>query len=161
MIRLPSRLAFYLAFLVLGVYAQVAQALLIRESLVAFYGNELSLGAFFGSWLFWVAIGSIAATPWRSRGAAALGALRVVLLLLPLLLVAELALFRSVRWVLSAAAGELVPFGQLLVATLLLNIPTGLGIGLAFPLAVQGLRVMAADPAGADTPGAVRAATTL
>ena len=161
MIRLPSRLGFYLAFLILGVYAQVAQALLIRESLVAFYGNEVSLGAFFGSWLFWVAIGSIAATPWRGRGAAALGALRIVLLLLPFLLVLEVVLFRSVRWALSAAAGELVPFGELLAATLLLNIPTGLGVGLAFPLAVQGLRVMAADPAGADTRGAVQAASAL
>ena len=161
MSRLPSRSAFYLAFLLLGVYAQVAQALLIRESLVAFYGNEVSLGAFFGSWLFWVAAGSIAATYWRGRGAAALGALRGVLLLLPLLLILELLLFRSVRWVLSAAAGELVPFGELLAATLVLNIPTGLGIGLAFPLAVQGLRVLEADPAGVDTPGAVRAASVL
>lgn len=161
MSRLPPRSAFYLAFLVLGVYAQVAQALLIRESLVAFYGNEVSLGAFFGSWLLWVAVGSIAATHWRGRGAGAIGALRVVLLLLPLLLILELLLFRSVRWVLSAAAGELVPFGELLGATLVLNVPTGLAIGLAFPLAVQGLRAIEADPAGADTPGAVRAASVL
>jgi spermidine synthase len=161
MSRLPSRSAFYLAFLVLGVYAQVAQALLVRESLVAFYGNEVSLGAFFGSWLLWVAVGSIAATRWRGRGAGAIGALRAVLLLLPLLLILELLLFRSVRWVLSAAAGELVPFGELLVATLVLNLPTGLAIGLAFPLAVQGLRAVEADPAGADTAGAVRAASTL
>lgn len=161
MSRLPSRFAFYLAFVVLGVHAQVAQALLVREGLVAFYGNEVSLGAFFGSWLLWVAVGSIAATRWRDRGAAAIGALRAVLLLLPLLLILELLLFRSVRWVLSAAAGELVPFGELLFATLVLNVPTGLGIGLAFPLAVQGLRVLEADPAGADTPGAVRAASVL
>ncbi len=159
--RLPPRSAFYLAFVVLGVYAQVAQALLIRESLVAFYGNEVSLGAFFGSWLLWVAVGSIAATHWRDRGAEAVGALRAVLLLLPLLLILELLLFRSVRWVLSAAAGELVPFGELLGATLVLNVPTGLAIGLAFPLAVQGLRTIEADPAGADTPGAVRAASVL
>jgi predicted membrane-bound spermidine synthase len=161
MSRLPPRSAFYLAFLVLGVYAQVAQALLIRESLVAFYGNELSLGAFFGSWLLWVAVGSIAATRWRGRGAEAIGALRAVLLLLPLLLILELLLFRSVRWVLSAAAGELVPFGELLGTTLVLNVPTGLAIGLAFPLAVQGLRAIEADPTGADTRGAVRAASVL
>lgn len=161
MSRLPPRSSFYFALVVLGAFAQVAQALLIREGLVAFYGNEVSLGTFFGSWLLWVAIGSIAATHWRGRGDAAIGALRAVLLLLPLLLILELLLFRSVRWVLSAAAGELVPFGELLVAMLVLNVPTGLAIGLAFPLAVQALRTIEADPAGADTPGAVRAASAL
>ncbi len=161
MSRPPSRLALYLALLVLGVYAQVAQALLIRESLVAFYGNELSLGAFFGSWLLWVGVGSLAALPWRARGLAALGALRVVLLLLPWLLVAQIALLRSTRWVIGGAAGELVPLDQLLVGALVVNLPSALGLGVAFPLAVQALRSLDADPAGADLRGAVQAASRL
>jgi spermidine synthase len=161
MTRLPSRASLYVAFLVLGVYAQIAQALLVREGLVAFYGNEVSLGAFFGSWLFWTAVGSLAATRWQGRGEEALGVLRVVLLLLPVVLLLELGLFRAVRWVLSTAAGELVPLGQLLGSIALLNLPTGLAIGLAFPLAVQGLRLVERDPAGANVPGAVRAASAL
>ncbi len=161
MSRPPSRTALYLALFVLGVHAQVAQALLIRESLVVFYGNELSLGAFFGSWLLWVAVGSLAALPWRARGLAALDALRVVLLLLPWLLAAQVVLLRSMRWVIGGAAGELVPLDQLLAGTLVANLPSALGLGLAFPLAVLALRALAADPAGAELRGAVHAASRL
>ncbi len=161
MARPPSRLALYVALLVLGVYAQVAQALLIRESLVVFYGNELSLGAFFGSWLLWIAVGSLAALPWRGRGLAALGALRVVLLSLPWLLIAQIVLLRSIRWVVGGTAGELVPLDQLLAGTLVANLPSALGLGLAFPLAVLALRALDADPRGADLRGAVQAASRL
>ena len=57
----------YLASLALGIYAQLAQALLIRESLVVFYGNEISLDAFFGSWLFCAAAGSASVIRLRQR----------------------------------------------------------------------------------------------
>ena len=36
--------ALFLAILLLGVCSQIVQPLLIRESLVVFYGNEVSLG---------------------------------------------------------------------------------------------------------------------
>ena len=56
-----DRLRPLLAILVLGAFSQVAQAVLIREGLVVFYGNEVSLGAFYGAWLFWLGLGSLAA----------------------------------------------------------------------------------------------------
>ena len=49
---LSPRHRIFLALFALGGFSQVAQAMLIRESLVVFYGNEVSLGAFFASWLF-------------------------------------------------------------------------------------------------------------
>ena len=57
----------YLALVVYGAFAQITQALLIREDLVVFYGNEVSLGAFFGSWLLWVAVGSALAISLKHR----------------------------------------------------------------------------------------------
>ena len=39
----------------------VSQILLMRELIVVFYGNELSLGIMLGSWLFWVGGGSLLA----------------------------------------------------------------------------------------------------
>ena len=45
----------YLSLIVYGAFSQITQALLIREDLVVFYGNEISLGVFFGSWLLWIA----------------------------------------------------------------------------------------------------------
>jgi len=44
--------------LLIGFTATVAQVLLMRELLVVFYGNEISLGLFLASWLLWTAAGS-------------------------------------------------------------------------------------------------------
>jgi len=41
--------ALFLAILLLGVCSQIVQPLLIRESLVVFYGNEVSLGGPFSA----------------------------------------------------------------------------------------------------------------
>ena len=48
-----------LAVLVLiGFTAVIAQIVLMRELMVVFYGNEMSLGLMLASWLLWTAIGS-------------------------------------------------------------------------------------------------------
>ncbi len=48
-------------FAALGFTSMVGQVLLMRELIVVFYGNELSLGIMLGSWLFWVGVGSLLA----------------------------------------------------------------------------------------------------
>ena len=45
-------------FLLMGFSFTVTQGLLIRELLVAFYGNEMSIGLVLGCWLLLEAIGS-------------------------------------------------------------------------------------------------------
>jgi len=44
--------------LLIGFTATVAQILLMRELLVVFYGNEISLGLLLASWLLWTSLGS-------------------------------------------------------------------------------------------------------
>jgi spermidine synthase len=80
---LSDRLRPLLAILVLGAFSQVAQAVLIREGLVVFYGNEISLGAFYGSWLFWLGLGSLAALRLDPAGGSGAAAVRAILLALP------------------------------------------------------------------------------
>jgi len=136
-----------LAILVLGAFAQVAQAVLIREALVVFYGNEVSLGAFYGSWLLWLAGGSAAALVWEGRrgvagvdgGSAALASLRLVLCALPLVLAVQVLALRSVRWFLSVSASEFIPLGDLFLALTLVNLPGGVLLGFAFPLTCRAL----------------------
>jgi hypothetical protein len=142
---------------VLGAWSQVAQALLIRESLVVFYGNEVSLGAFYGSWLLWLAVGSAAALGWEARRGedrdrAVAGALRLILCTLPLVLILQLLALRSVRWLLAVSAGEFVPLGDLFLTLTLVNLPGGLLLGLAFPLVC---RLLGQGGAGAGA-GALR-----
>ena len=44
----------------IGFTAVIAQIVLMRELLVVFYGNEISLGVMLASWLFWTALGASA-----------------------------------------------------------------------------------------------------
>jgi len=46
------------ALSLIGFTAVIAQVLLMRELMVAFGGNELSLGLMLANWLLWTALGS-------------------------------------------------------------------------------------------------------
>jgi spermidine synthase len=156
MSSLPLKHRLSLAVLALGAYAQVAQALLVREGLVVFYGNEVSLGAFFGSWLLWIAIGSAGVIRFRNRAWARdpLPTVRLLTLLMPWLLVLQIALARTLRIFLDVSAGEFIPLGQLLLAALVVNLPTGLAVGSAFPLTCKALaRLSAAESVSSDETG--------
>ena len=52
-----KRTIFFSIFLI-GFTAMAAQIVLLRQLIVVFYGNEISLGLFLGAWLFWGALGS-------------------------------------------------------------------------------------------------------
>lgn len=138
----PLRRRLFAAILILGAYAQILQAMLIREGLVVFYGNEASLGAFYGSWLFWLAAGSLAAIGLRRRRwvREPLPSLRRLLLLMPFVLALQVLALRSVRQFLSVSSSELVPLGDLFFSLFLVVIPSGLLLGIAFPLGCKALR---------------------
>ncbi len=46
------------AVLMLGMVSQIGQVLLLRELLMVFHGNELSIGIILSAWLLWVGVGS-------------------------------------------------------------------------------------------------------
>jgi len=137
----------FLAILILGAYSQIVQAVLIREGLVVFYGNEVSLGAFYGSWLFWLAAGSAAVMRFRDRRwvREALPGVRRLLLLLPALLLLQVLALRSVRALLDVSSSEFVPLGDLFLSLFVLTLPSGLALGVSFPLACKALRDQAAQ----------------
>lgn len=149
---MPVRQRIFIAILILGAYSQILQAMLIREGLVVFYGNEASLGAFYGSWLFWLAAGSVAVIWLRRRGwvRGPLRSLRRLLLLMPFSLALQILALRSVRFFLGASSSELVPLGDLFLSLFLIAIPSGLMLGIAFPLACKALR----DASDDDSTGA-------
>jgi spermidine synthase len=141
------RLRIFLAILILGVYSQIVQALLIREGLVVFYGNEISLGAFYGSWLFWLALGSLLVIWQQAREwvRSPLPWMRRLLWLLPLVLGLQLLLFRLVRRLLDVSASEFVPLDELFIVLFLITAPGGILLGVAFPLACKALQDSYAD----------------
>ncbi|MCX8125953.1 MAG: hypothetical protein N3E40_02240, partial [Dehalococcoidia bacterium] len=48
----------FLAVVVFGAVCQVSQVVLLRELLMVFHGNELSIGIILAAWLAWGGIGS-------------------------------------------------------------------------------------------------------
>ncbi len=153
-----SRSAVLSSILLLGVCSQVVQAWLIRESLVVFYGNELSLGVFLSSWLLWVALGSWAVIrlrhhPWVDEARRGLTA---VMLSLPVLLAIQLVLVYGIRILLDIPSVELIPLGDLLLALAGLTLPSGFALGLAFPLACRALAQARAETAETVVGGVAR-----
>ncbi len=146
---MPSSQRIFAAILLLGACAQVLQALLIREGLTVFYCNEISLGAFYAGWLFWLAIGSMLVVRWGGarRSLDPLPWLRRSLLLLPLFLIAQVLALRTVRLLLDVSLGQLVPLGDLFLSLFVITAPSGLVIGIAFPLACRALEMASAVPA--------------
>jgi len=148
---MPSRISLYLTLFCLGVLAQVAQAQLVRELLVVFYGNEVGMGAFFASWLFWVGIGSLAVIPAGVSGSGERQHTLLVCILaaLPWLLALQVLAVRVSRGFMETSSVELLGLGDLLLATFLVSLPTGIALGGAFPLACRLLAAGDSRPVGA------------
>ena len=51
----------------LGMSAMLAQIVMTRELMVAYYGNELAIGIIFAVWLLMVSVGSLVIRPFLSR----------------------------------------------------------------------------------------------
>ncbi len=131
---LPHRFLLAAVF-ALGFASLSAQIAFLRELMVLFYGNELSLGIALGCWLFWTGAGSLLGgkiadrlrDPQRSfvRGQIAFS----LLLLLTFLAV------RSIRIALGVAPGQIVGFADILVSVFLVLCPLCLLNGFLFSLA--------------------------
>ena len=102
----------------IGFTAAIAQIVLMRELMVVFYGNEISLGLMLGSWLFWTAVGSgvagrlAARTREPRRLMAGLEALVAVALPVTILAV------RASKGMLEAVPGESLGPGPMLLGSL-------------------------------------------
>ena len=117
-------------FLLLGFVATTAQVLVLREYLITFYGNELSLGLLLALWLLGHALGSYIAAWYPFQKARSFKWLLVVVALAPL---AFLPLSQAMTWWLLPAAGQLVPLTSILLGALILVVPLGSLMGLPFP----------------------------
>ena len=144
----------------MGVACVLAQVLLLRELLVSFRGNELSLGIALAAWLLWVALGSaVGGRLARLRaggdpGGAAVAA--ITLLVLGSLPIAGIWFARDLRGILGIGWGEFIPVSHLVYAMVLLVAPVALAAGMAFPLVCR-----AAQVGAGITPGRIYLAESI
>ncbi len=120
-----------LAVLVIGASGMSAQILLLRELLVSFYGNELTVGIILGNWLIAEALGAW----WGGRGRGReVERFVIVQILFALFLIASLYLSRGVK-VMAGPPGVGFGIGAALLHSLWILFLPGFTHGALFPLA--------------------------
>ena len=134
-------------FLLMGFSFTVTQGLLIRELLVAFFGNELSIGLILGNWLILEALGSgllgKLADRWRGK-ASSFAALQVLFaLFLPLCLY----LSYTSRSILGAIPGEGVGLIPMFYSSFAILAPLALVDGAMFAFGCRAYAGLADDEA--------------
>jgi spermidine synthase len=100
----------------IGFTAAIAQIVLMRELMVVFYGNEISLGLMLASWLFWTAAGSAIAGRFAREPRRLMAGLEA---LVALALPATILAVRASKAVLETVPGESLGPGPMLLGSLL------------------------------------------
>jgi len=125
------------AVILIGFTALIAQVVLMRELMVVFYGNEISLGLMLANWLLWTALGSASLGRWAAR----VRQPRALIASLECLLAAAfpLAIFavRSARGGLGALPGEVLGLAPMFLASFIALSPFCFLSGGLFPAAAR------------------------
>jgi spermidine synthase len=105
-----------LVFILIGFTSIVAQTMLLRELVMAFAGNELSLGIFFASWLISLALGSRVFSIFYAKKDSLSGFVPSWLVLLFVLQIAalfilplQIFIIKGARLILHVNPGEIIP----------------------------------------------------
>lgn len=118
----------------MGLVSQVAQVVMLRELLMLFHGNELSIGIILASWMAWVGVGSAigAALAERTERVLAIMAINAAVLL-PLMAVMVLAT-RGLRGLFDVVPGAYLSLGDIVLSSFLVLAPVCVLIGMQFVL---------------------------
>jgi len=129
--------ALTLSIFLTGFIAMASQIIYVRELLVIFYGNELSIAFILASWLVGGAIGSSVlgrlADIIKPKLAVFVSCLLALSILLPLNIVA----IRSLKVLLGLNPGEIMPFFPMAVSSFIILAPTCMIFGFMFTLACR------------------------
>jgi spermidine synthase len=120
-----------------GLFTIAAQTLLFREFITAFEGNDISVGLFFASWLFWIGLGAIVTYhPSKITGRLLENIDLLFLIYIPAF-VLELILIVQGRQIAGVSSYTLLSIRQMVFLSLLVNAPVSIITGILFPLACR------------------------
>jgi len=123
-----------LAVLMLGVISQIGQVLFMRELLMVFHGNELSIGVILAAWLVWVGVGSHFGALFVERNPHPRAFLAVSSCILMLVMPATLLAMRLARGFFTAFPGAYLSIADMALACFLLMAPACILLGAQFVL---------------------------
>jgi len=114
---------------ILGFLSLTAQTLLLRQLIASFYGDELFIGIALFGWLIAVAAGAFIGDRRRNQAFSATFLITSLALLIP----ASLILVRLLPFWLIDTTGEIIPFSQAALVSIIIMIPSGIVTGCLFP----------------------------
>ncbi len=120
--------------LLMGFTSLVVQVLLIREFLICFYGNELTIGLILGNWIILEAVGSGISSKPSQRNKRPLLLYGILQCLIVLYFPLAIYLVRTVKDFLPLIAGEGVSVIPILLSSLFILAPLAIFDGAQFPL---------------------------
>jgi spermidine synthase len=132
-----NKLALIASVFLAGATAMAAQIVFLREFLIVFYGNEISIGLILASWLFWGALGSLILGRFSDRIVNKLRVFYSLQIALSVILPAVIICIRLFKPMIGIAAGEIVGYYPMTLATLsILSAPCAI-LGFMFSLACR------------------------
>ena len=123
-----------------GLFTIAAQALLFREFITTFEGNDISVGIFFASWFLWVGLGAILVYRAQAIAEKLLGNIEFLLLLFLPAFILELILIIQARQIAGVESYVLLPIRTILLLSIVVNAPVSLITGMFFPVACRWVR---------------------
>lgn len=121
------------ALLLMGFTSLVIQVLLIREFLICFYGNELTIGLILGNWIILEAIGSSISSKFSQRIKRPLLFYCILQCLIALYFPCAIYLIRILKDFLPLTAGEGVSVIPILISSFFILAPLSIFDGAQFP----------------------------
>lgn len=125
----------------------IAQIIIMREFLIVFYGNEISIGFILGSWLIWGAIGSWSLGKIADKIKAKLDLFLTCQLVLSLLFVLSILAIRSIKFYLKLAPGEIIGIIPMIISSFLIIAPICMLLGFMFTLGCRIYQTKSAEVA--------------
>ncbi len=122
------------AVLMLGIVSQICQVLFLRELLMVFHGNELSIGLILAAWLVWVGVGSYLGAYLIEKVSRPLFFLMLNTLTLFLMLPATILFVRGLRGFFDVLPGAYLSLFDMIFSCFLIMAPACLLLGAQFVL---------------------------
>ncbi|MHC4646875.1 MAG: spermine/spermidine synthase domain-containing protein, partial [Planctomycetota bacterium] len=123
-----------------GLFTIAAQALLFREFVTTFEGNDISVGIFFGSWFLWVGLGAILVYRAETLAEKVLNYIEFLFLCYLPAFILQMLLIVQARPLAGIESYARIPMSAVLLLSLLVNAPVSLITGMLFPLACRWVR---------------------
>lgn len=126
--------ALLFALLLMGFTSLVVQTLLIREFLIIFLGNELTIGLILSNWIVLEALGASIFSRFAQRSKRPIIFYITLQVFISVYFPASIILVRSIKDILGTGAGEGLGIIPIFVSSLFLLLPLSLCDGAQFPL---------------------------